>query len=109
MRKLSSAVRARQDAYAPGLRVAWAECDPGSDMLVGGEAEIGAVLMPGHSAGGALGFPPHGGVEHQDIVSDQVLDRVQDRRFAHQAGGPGEQQIWFHTIRNSSRKRRGGL
>ncbi len=78
-------------------------------MLKGGEAEISAILVPGHAAGGALGFPPHGGVEHQDVGSDQVLDRVQDRRFANQVGGPGEQQIRFHTIRNGSGKGRGGL
>ena len=73
-------------------------------MLKGGETEISAILVPGHAAGGALGFPPHGGVEHQDVGSDQVLDRVQDRRFANQVGGPGEQQIRFHTIRNGSGK-----
>ena len=58
---------AGNDLACSRLRAARRQGDPGGDMLVGLQPEVGRVLVPGNIVLGVRLLQPHGGMKHQDL------------------------------------------
>ncbi len=69
------------------------ERDPGGHHVVGIEAPVGRVLVPGHEARVVRLLDEEVGGPAQDVRPDHVLDRVEDLRVVHQFVGPGEEEV----------------
>jgi hypothetical protein len=55
--------------------------NPGGDVLIRLDAEIGRILVPGGEGRAVRLLDEEGRGEHQDVGADQVLDRVENTRM----------------------------
>jgi len=81
--------RGGQMFHAAGLSAGIRQSNPGADLLMRIEAEIGTVLMPGGEGRrvGLLDEERTG--PDQDVGADHVLDRIEDPGMVDQRVEPG--------------------
>ena len=87
--QLARGAAAREHLHAAGLGCRIGQRDPGADLLLRLQAEIGAVLVPGGEGGRVRLLDEEGAGPDQDIGADHVLDGVEDARMADQVVEPG--------------------
>src|SRR5665213_2208374 len=93
MAKLPRCAARRHHLHAAGRFGGVGQRDPGGDVLVGRDAEIGRVLVPGRESGAVRLLDEEGRGEHHDVGPDQILDRIEDARMADQPIEPRQEGI----------------
>ena len=83
----------RHHLHAAGLGAGVAQRDPGGDVLVRIEAEIGRVLVPRGKGRALRLLDEEGRGIDQDVGPDHALDRVEDPRMTRQPVEPRQEHI----------------
>jgi hypothetical protein len=80
----------RQHLDAAGILAGVGQGHPRGDLLVGREAEVGRILVPGREGRRVGLLDEESAGPDQDVRPDQILDDIEDLRVAHQVGVEGQ-------------------